>query len=155
MLLVHEKRKGRGQCACGGREGVVSAVAEPTRRAGMGRVRQGEQTVGELAEPFGMSLPGVIKHLRILEEAGLIERRKTGRVVSCQLKGGALKGAIAWLDRHEEFWNTRLDRLGAFLEKKEIEPWQPQPTKRPASRSGASTTPPSPKSRPRGRTPGR
>src|SRR5450432_3233144 len=136
-------------------DSVFSALADPTRRAVLATLRQGERSVGELAEPFGMSLPGFIKHLGILQDAGLIERKKSGRVVSCQLKGGALKGAIAWLERHEEFWSTRLDRLGAFLEKKEIEPWKPQSTKRPASKSGVSTTLPSPKSTPRGRTPSR
>jgi DNA-binding transcriptional ArsR family regulator len=134
-------------------DGIFSALADPTRRAVLARLRGGERSVGELAEPFGMSLPGFIKHLGILQDAGLIERKKTGRVVSCQLKGGALKGAIAWLERHEEFWNTQLDQLGAFLEEKEIETWKPQSTKRPDSKSDASTTSPSPKSTPRGRTP--
>src|SRR5450432_1371005 len=134
-------------------DSVFSALADPTRRAVLARLRHGERSVGELAEPFGMSLPGFIKHLGILQDAGLIDRKKTGRVVSCQLRGGALKGAIAWLDRHEEFWNTQLDRLGAFLEQKEIEAWKPQSTKRPASKSDASTRPPSPRSTPRGRTP--
>jgi len=134
-------------------DAVFSALADPTRRAVLARLRRGERSVGELAEPFGMSLPGFIKHLGILQDAGLIERKKTGRVVSCQLKGGALKGAIVWLERHEEFWNTQLDRLGAFLEKKEIETWKQQSPKKPGSRSGASTTSPSPKSTPRGRTP--
>jgi DNA-binding transcriptional ArsR family regulator len=133
-------------------DAVFGALSDPTRRAVLSRLRHGEHSVGELAEPFGMSLPGFIKHLGILQDAGLIERTKTGRVVSCQLKGGALKGAIAWLDRHEQFWNTQLDRLGAFLEKEEIEAWKPQSTKKPASKSGVSTTSPSPKSTPRGRT---
>jgi DNA-binding transcriptional ArsR family regulator len=132
-------------------DSVFSALADPTRRAVLARLRRGELSVGELAEPFGMSLPGFMKHLGILQDAGLIERNKSGRVVSCQLKGGALKGAIAWLERHEEFWNTQLDQLGAFLEEKEIEAWKPQSTKRPDSRSDASTTSPSPRSTRRGR----
>jgi DNA-binding transcriptional ArsR family regulator len=132
---------------------VFGALGDPTRRAVLARLRQGERTVGELAEPFGMSLPGFIKHLGILEDAGLIARRKTGRVVSCQLKGGALKGAREWLERHEEFWNSRLDRLGAYLERKESEAWKSQSTTRPASKSGVSTGPRSPRSTRRGRTP--
>src|SRR6202521_6083045 len=134
-------------------DAVFGALADPTRRAVLAKLRHRDRSVGELAEPFGMSLPGFIKHLGILEDAGLIMRRKTGRVVGCQLKGGALKAALAWLERHEEFWNTRLDRLGAFLEKKEIEAWKSQPTKKPGSKSGASTKPRSPPSTRRGRTP--
>jgi DNA-binding transcriptional ArsR family regulator len=132
---------------------VFGALADATRRAVLVRLRHGERSVGELAEPFGMSLPGFIKHLGILEDAGLIARRKTGRVVSCRLKVGASKGALGWLTRHEEFWNTQLDRLGAFLEQKESERWKSQPTTRPASRSGASTRPRSPRSTRRLRTP--
>jgi DNA-binding transcriptional ArsR family regulator len=82
---------------------VFGALADPTRRAVLARLRQGERSVGELANPFGMSLTGFIKHLHILEEAGLIQRNKVGRVVNCRLQGGALKGALEWLDRHEEF----------------------------------------------------
>jgi DNA-binding transcriptional ArsR family regulator len=134
-------------------DAVFGALADPTRRAVLARLSHGEHSVGELAEPFGMSLPGFIKHLGILEDAGLIMRSKAGRVVSCQLKGGALKPAISWLERHEEFWNTRLDRLGAFLEKKEIETWKQPSTKRPVSKSDGSTTLRSPKSTPPGRTP--
>jgi DNA-binding transcriptional ArsR family regulator len=136
-------------------DAVFGALADPTRRAVLAKLSHGERSVGELAGPFGMSLPGFIKHLGILEDAGLITRRKTGRVVGCQLKGGALKAAIAWLERHEEFWNTRLDRLGAFLEKKENQAWKSQSTKRPVSKSDASIKPPSPPSTRRGRTPSR
>jgi DNA-binding transcriptional ArsR family regulator len=131
---------------------VFGALADPTRRAVLVRLRRGEHSVGELAEPFGMSLPAVIKHLGILEDAGLIERTQTGRVVSCQLKAGALKGALEWLERNEEFWNTRLDRLGAFLEQKENPAWKPQPKTKPVSISAGSTKPPSPPSGRRGRT---
>jgi len=131
---------------------LFGALADPTRRAVLARLRHGERSVSELAEPFGMSLPGFMKHLGILEVAGLIERKKAGRVVSCRLHGGALKGALEWLERHEEFWDTQLDRLGAFLERKEIEAWKSQPTKRPASKSGVPTKPPSPRSTRRGRT---
>jgi len=134
-------------------DAVFGALADPTRRAVLTRLRHGERSVGELAEPFDMSLPGFIKHLGILQEAGLIERKKTGRVVSCHLKGGALKAALAWLERYEEFWNAQLDRLGAFLEKKEIEAWKSQPTRKPASKSDASTKSRSPRSTRRGRTP--
>jgi DNA-binding transcriptional ArsR family regulator len=134
-------------------DAVFSALADPTRRAVLVRLRRGGRSVGELAEPFAMSLPAVIKHLGVLEDAGLIERKKSGRVVSCQLKSGAMKDALDWLERNEEFWNTRLDRLGAFLEQKENRAWKPQPKTRPVSTSGGSTKPPSPRSTRRGRTP--
>ncbi|MGH8714248.1 MAG: ArsR/SmtB family transcription factor [Casimicrobiaceae bacterium] len=132
---------------------VFGALADPTRRAVLTALRRGERSVGELAEPFPMSLTGFIKHLGILADAGLIERRKTGRVVSCHLKDGAMKSALDWLERQEEFWNARLDRLSAFLEQPENQTWKPSPTKKPASRSGASSRPRSPPSTPRSPTP--
>jgi DNA-binding transcriptional ArsR family regulator len=133
-------------------DAVFGALADPTRRAVLARLQRGGHSVGDLAGPFGMSLTGFIKHLRILEDAGLIERRKTGRVVNCRLKEGALKGALEWLDRHEAFWNSRLDRLGTFLERKEHDRWKPQPSKAHDSPSAEPTTRRSPKSMPRGRT---
>ena len=81
---------------------------------------QGAASVGELAQPFGMSLPGFIKHLGILEEAGLIERQKTGRVVCCRLTGIALRGSARLARRAtRRSGTTRLDRLEAFLQRKE------------------------------------
>ena len=133
-------------------DAVFNALADPTRRAVLGRLRDGEQSIGTLAEPFGMSLTGFIKHVVVLEDAGLVERRKTGRVVHCRLRGGALKDALDWLTRHEQFWNAQLDQLGTFLERKETTAWKPQSTTRPASRSGASSRSPSPPSGRRGRT---
>src|SRR5258705_8095693 len=120
-------------------DAVFGALADPTRRAVLAKLRQGARSVGDLADPFGMSLTGFIKHLRILEDAGLIERNKVGRVVSCRLQGGALKGALEWLDRQEAFWNTRLDRLGTYLERKESEEWKSQPKTQPVSKSEGST----------------
>jgi DNA-binding transcriptional ArsR family regulator len=133
-------------------DAVFGALADPTRRAVLAALRRGERSVSELAQPFEMSLPGFIKHVSILADAGLIERRKNGRVVSCQLKDGAMKSALDWLERHEEFWNARLDRLSAFLEQPENQTWKPSPTREPASRSDASSKPRSPSSTPRSRT---
>jgi DNA-binding transcriptional ArsR family regulator len=133
-------------------DAAFSALSDPTRRAVLARLQRGDHSVGELAEPFGMSLTGFIKHLAILEDAGLIERRKAGRVDSCRLKAGALRAAHDWLDRHESFWNARLDRLGAFLDRKESKRWATQSTKTRGSSSEGPTTPPSPPSTPRGRT---
>jgi len=129
---------------------VFSALADATRRAVLARLRDGECSVGELAQPFGMSLPGFIKHVGVLEDAGLITRRKTGRVVTCTLQGGAAKAALDWLAQHEAFWNTRLDRLGAYLERKENDAWKLPSTTLPPSESAASSAPPSPRSTRRG-----
>jgi DNA-binding transcriptional ArsR family regulator len=130
---------------------VFGALADPTRRAVLSRLARGDHTIGELAEPFGMSLTGFIKHLAILEGAGLIERHKAGRIVSCRLKGGALRAAHEWLDRHEIFWNAQLDRLGAFLARKE-QSWNRPSTKTPGSSSAEPTTRRLPRSGARGRT---
>src|SRR5215831_14687057 len=133
-------------------DAVFGALADPTRRAVLARLEHGEHTVGQLAEPFGMSLTGFIKHLGILEDAGLIHRQKSGRVVSCRLHEGALKGAREWLERHESFWKVQLDRLESYLTRKENEQWNTQSTKPSASTSGGPTTRRSRRSTPRGRT---
>jgi DNA-binding transcriptional ArsR family regulator len=131
---------------------VFGALAYPTRRAVLAALREGERSVGELAAPFDMSLTGFIKHLGILEQAGLVVRRKSGRVVTCRLTAGAMKGAREWLDRYESFWTTQLDRLGEFLERKEA-PSCPSPsTNAPRSRSRAPTTSRRRSSTPPGRT---
>lgn len=117
---------------------MFGALADPTRRAVLTALRGGERSVGELAEPFGMSLTGFIKHLAILEDARLIKRRKTGRVVSCRLSSSGMKGAIEWLQRYEAFWHAQLDRLGTYLDRKEQNASTRQSTKKPASGSGAS-----------------
>jgi DNA-binding transcriptional ArsR family regulator len=140
------------QCNPARLDTVFGALADPTRRAVLARLERGERTVGELAHPFGMSLTGFIKHLGILEGAGLIERRKTGRVVTCRLKEGSLKGARDWLDRHEAFWNVQLDHLEAYLARKERKQWNTPLPKTPASSSDGPTTHPSPPSTRRGRT---
>jgi DNA-binding transcriptional ArsR family regulator len=134
---------------------LFGALADPTRRAVLACLRDGDASAGELARQFPMSLPGFMKHLGILEDARLIERHKIGRVVHCRLAAGAMKEAREWLDRYETFWTTRLDRLEALLQRKESTPWPSQSTKRPSLRSGASSPPPSKRSTPRGRTRGK
>ncbi len=76
----------------------------------------GEKSVGELGEPFAMSFAGASKHVKVLESAGLIERRKAGRKQICALRPGPLKDAEDWLRQWERFWSTRLDRLQALVE---------------------------------------
>ena len=101
---------------------TFAALGDPTRRAILGRLaRRASASVSELAEPFAIKLPGVMKHLNVLDEAGLITRSKSGRVVTVRLRPGSMRDAMAWLRRHETFWSTRLDRLTAYAERKELE----------------------------------
>lgn len=96
-------------------DGIFSALADPTRRAILARLALGDTSVGELAEPFEMSLPAVSKHLKVLENAGLIQREKLGRVHRCQLDGQALEAAADWIDYYRRFWETQLDSLARYL----------------------------------------
>jgi len=115
---------------------TFSALADPTRRALLARLDREEQglTVSELARPFPVSLPAIMKHLDVLSDAGLIERTKVGRAVTCQLKATPMKQAMNWLSHYERYWNNQLDRLAAFLEE---DSWQPSP----ASPSSADSRP--------------
>lgn len=95
---------------------VFAALADPTRRGILDTLsREGELPVSELAAPHDMSLPGFMKHLGVLEDAGLIVRTKEGRVVNCELSAAPLKAAAAWMSRYEKFWNERLDSLAKYL----------------------------------------
>ncbi len=99
---------------------TFAALSDPTRRALVMRLaEQPELSVSELAAPFSMSLPAVMKHLDVLSDAGLVARAKTGRVVACRLDAEPMRDAFEWLNRYEKFWSTRLDRLAAFLEEDE------------------------------------
>jgi DNA-binding transcriptional ArsR family regulator len=98
-------------------DSTFAALSDPTRRAILARLAQGEALVGELAEPFAMSLPAVTKHLNVLEEAGLVRRIKDGRMRRCRLNGKALKSAHAWFSDYEKFWQRSLDRLEKYLVK--------------------------------------
>src|ERR1700751_1504851 len=90
---------------------TFSALADPTRRAILARLVDGEATVNELAAPFPMSAQAVGKHLRVLEHAGLIERRRTAQQRPSQLRAVALKDAADWLDAYRAFWETGFDRM--------------------------------------------
>ena len=92
------------------------ALADPTRRGMLASLALGDKSIGELGEPFRMSFAGASKHVRVLEGAGLIERRKAGRKQICSLKAEPLKDADAWLRQWEKFWSGRLDRLQALVE---------------------------------------
>src|SRR3954467_6493842 len=99
---------------------TFSALADPTRRALLERVeKEPGLSISELARPLAIKLPAVMKHLDVLADAGLVERRKTGRTVTVTVNGGPLEEATQWLKRYERFWSERLDRLAAFAEKQE------------------------------------
>ena len=97
---------------------TFAALADPTRRAILARLAQGEATVGELAKPFGMSPPAISWHLKMLEGADLIERRIDAQRRRCRLKAGALRQVADWVDDYRHFWNTQLDRLALHFEEK-------------------------------------
>lgn len=97
-------------------DAAFSALADPTRRAILARLAEGEATVGELAEPFDMSLPAVSRHLKVLQSAGLISRHRRAQYRPCRLEPDRLAGVQAWLDRYRRTWEAALDRLDAHLQ---------------------------------------
>jgi DNA-binding transcriptional ArsR family regulator len=115
---------------------AFSALSDPTRRAILEQLaQQDDQSVTELAQPFSVSLPAVMKHLDVLARANLIERAKSGRTVRCRLKAAPMESAMQWLALYERFWNDRLDRLAAFLEEEQCSPSQASPSKSASKRS--------------------
>jgi DNA-binding transcriptional ArsR family regulator len=124
---------------------TFAALADPTRRALVARLgEQDNLSVSELARPFPVSLPAIMKHLDVLSDAGLIARSKSGRTVHCRLTAASMEAAMDWLRRYEHFWSDRLSRLAAFLE--EEDPCPPSPPPSQASPSSAATTPRRPRS---------
>ena len=107
---------------------IFAALADETRRGLLSRLSDGEATVGELAGPLHMSLPAVSKHLRVLEEAGLLKRRIEGRSHFISANPKPLKQAVDWIERHRQFWEGSLDRLAALVEKP-----NPSPQRKPTS----------------------
>jgi len=96
---------------------TFAALADPTRRRILAHLARGDQRVTQLARPHAMSLPAVSKHLRVLEKAGLLRRRRYGRVHEMQLDAEPLKKAAQWVEEYRRFWEGSLDRLAAYLEK--------------------------------------
>jgi DNA-binding transcriptional ArsR family regulator len=96
-------------------DATFHALADPTRRAMLVRLGQGEQTIAALARPFDMSLWGAAKHVRVLETAGLISCRKVGRAQTCRLRPAPLAQADRWLRQWESLWSARLDVLEALV----------------------------------------
>src|SRR5213592_1363120 len=97
---------------------TFAALADPTRRRILAHLARGDKCVTHLARPHAMSLPAVSKHLRVLEKAGLLRRRRYGRVHEMQLEAKPLKQAAAWVEEYRKFWEGSLDRLADYLEKK-------------------------------------
>jgi DNA-binding transcriptional ArsR family regulator len=116
---------------------TFAALADPTRRALLARL-DGTQgmSVSELAQPFSMSLPAIMKHLGVLSDAGLITRSKTGRTVECQLTAQPMEQAMQWLNRYQRFWSEQLDRLAAFVEE---DPWPSSPAQPRISQRGRAS----------------
>ena len=98
-------------------DATFGALSDATRRAILARLADGEASVSELAAPYRMSLPAVSKHLRVLEGARLIVRRKQGRVYRCRLAAQPMRSAAEWMARYRRFWETQFDALSAYLEK--------------------------------------
>jgi DNA-binding transcriptional ArsR family regulator len=96
-------------------DATFSALADPIRRAIVARLSRGECSVTNLAQPFDVSLPAISKHLRVLEKAGLLARRREGRVHRCRLVTRPLKDAEEWIARYRQFWEQRLDALAEYL----------------------------------------
>jgi DNA-binding transcriptional ArsR family regulator len=97
---------------------TFSALADPTRRAILARLAEGETSVTELAAPFDISLPAVMKHIWVLEGAGLITREKEGRVSRCRLNASPLQNAAEWIDSYERFWRNKLNALETHLRRR-------------------------------------
>lgn len=112
-----------------GLDATFAALADPTRRAILESLARGERSVSELAEPHRMSLPAVMKHLNVLEHAGLIAQKKTGRVRQCSLAYSPLKTASDWLANYKSFWEGQFDRFEKFLEQEKTECPPKQPPK--------------------------
>jgi DNA-binding transcriptional ArsR family regulator len=122
---------------------TFAALADPTRRALLAQLGdRSDTTVGELAKPFAMSLPAVMKHLDVLERAGLLERQKIGRSVHCRLVASPMEDAMQWLAHYEQFWRRQLNALAKFVEaQSEEERWpsQARSINRPVSPSGGKS----------------
>lgn len=104
---------------------VFAALADPTRRAILARLANGEASVNELAAPFNISLPAISKHLKVLEKAGLIERTRTAQWRPCRLQAAPLKTAADWIAHYKQYWEDSFDRLDLYL--KDLQSKEPKP----------------------------
>jgi DNA-binding transcriptional ArsR family regulator len=111
-------------------DATFAALADPTRRAILARLAEGEASVTELAEPFAMSQPAISKHLKVLERAGLISRGRDAQRRPCRLEARPLAAATEWLEDYRQFWERRYRRLDALLDEMKATPKKRPPTKR-------------------------
>lgn len=107
---------------------TFAALADPTRRAILARLAEGEATVLELAEPFQLSLPAVSKHLKVLQRAGLISQSRRAQWRPCRLEPGRLKDASDWVEHYRSIWEDRFGRLDAYLREIQQQPTEKQET---------------------------
>jgi DNA-binding transcriptional ArsR family regulator len=110
-------------------DATFSALADPTRRAILARLAEGETSVMELAAPFAMSQPAISKHLRVLEKAGLITKGRDGQKRPCRIEAEPLEAANEWLERYREFWEQNYQRLDNLLETL-LEEQKPKPKRK-------------------------
>jgi DNA-binding transcriptional ArsR family regulator len=120
-------------------DATFAALADPIRRGILERLAEGEASAGELAKPYKVTLPAISRHLRVLENAGLLARRKTGRVHRCRLNANPMRQAAQWITQYRRFWEQQFDALERYLEEtqeKEKAEWQrPAPVPTPRSKS--------------------
>jgi DNA-binding transcriptional ArsR family regulator len=117
-------------------DAAFMALADPTRRAIVSRLAQGDATVNELAAPFQMTLPGISKHLKVLERAGLISRTRYAQFRPCHLERAQLDAAVSWIDDNRRTWTQRLDKLDGHLRDLQ-EARSPQKTRSPKKKGAA------------------
>jgi len=122
-MLIKQKvhHKGTGRAAADRLSLTFAALADPTRRRILASLCAGETCVTDLAHPFSMTLPAITKHLKVLEKAGLITRRRDAQWRPCQLRAEPLKDAGEWIEQYRRFWDQRFDRLDAYLEQAQKE----------------------------------
>jgi DNA-binding transcriptional ArsR family regulator len=126
-------------------DAVFAALADSTRRGILETLSEGgahgaSLAVSELAAPYEMSLPGFMKHLKVLEDAGLVTRNKEGRVVSCSLDAQPMKQASSWIARYEKFWTEKLDSLARYLyQQEELQTWNRDWPRSPSLPSSGTT----------------
>src|ERR1700751_4020877 len=137
-------------------DNTFAALSDATRRGILARLSRGEASISDLAAPYDMSLPAVSKHLRVLERAKLVERRKDGRVHHCRLIAQPMKGAAEWIEKYRQFWERQFDSLAQYLEdsqKEENAKWRHQALhQKPGSKYGARSRRRARKSSRRGRS---
>ena len=117
---------------------TFAALSDPTRRAMLARLVQGEASVNELAAPFRMSLPAVSKHIKVLEKAGLLIKTRQAQQRPCKIDGEQLKQAVDWIEQYRQLWEGRLDRLDAYLQELHASEFAARPAPEMASNPAAS-----------------